>query len=405
MPVRRPHPTDHQPPHRVSTAAAPLALATLAVGAGLLVGAPSARADVGDLFDALFDPAGFGALTDTANWDGLNFSPAGDDVTHALSAAAAPALAPGEVPLRVEGAGSGYPIADISFGGQDAVSVVVDTGTHGLVIPIWDLPFEDIMKELTHFSFDDITVAKFPFAFSVGLAMPTSIDLGNGVAADDVTVTATLFSFPFSPTDAMALSGIPVHGILGVGPNAGGPDDTPLVTESLPGDLGKGVLIDEPGGRLIFGAQPEYLDGYSPGATLNGAPFPGGSPYLGNPDGSGALQVQIGDGPLQKIPVVFDTGSTDGWIPGLNFGADDSQFGNVPGGTLVTVFAPDGTPLYSHATPGDDDGGMIIMPKWLLDVFGLRGYMNAGNAAFADSPVYISNAGDGSMTFYTPTPR
>lgn len=32
-----------------------------------------------------------------------------------------------------------------------------------------------------------------------------------------------------------------------------------------------------------------------------------------------------------------------------------------------------------------------------------RGFMNTGNDAFVDNPVYISNADGGSMTFYAPT--
>ncbi len=372
-----------------------------ALGAGALWGAPTADADFDDLLTTLLDPGDWGAVIDPGNWDGFNFDPSGDEIAQALAAAdttnvADTPLAPGEVPLTVQGDGAGYPAVDISIGGQDPVSVLVDTGTHGLVIPIWDLPLSDILDELKNFSLEDIIVLPFPGSITVGLAVPTSVDFGNGIVAEDTVANATLFSFPFSPT-----IGQPVEGILGIGPNAGGVGDTQNVTADLPGDFGKGVLLDEPGGRLVFGSQPDSLDGYSVGATLDGAPFPGGSPYFGGV--TDTFPVQIGSGPAQDMPVVFDSGGLGGWIPAENYGDGTSMFGSVPAGTSISVLGPDGAPLYSATTSGDGTGGTLIMPAWLLQLFGLDGYFNTGNGAFVNTPVYISNAGEGTMTFYTPT--
>lgn len=102
------------------------------------------------------------------------------------------------------------------------------------------------------------------------------------------------------------------------------------------------------------------------------------------------------------MPVVFDSGGLGGWVPAANYGDGASTFGSVPAGTPVSVLGPDGTPLYSATTSGDGTGGMLIMPAWLLQLFGLDGYFNTGNGAFVNTPVYISNAGDGAMTFYPP---
>lgn len=64
----------------------------------------------------------------------------------------------------------------------------------------------------------------------------------------------------------------------------------------------------------------------------------------------------------------------------------------------VSVYAPDGTLLYSYVT---QDSTMQVMPNWLMKMLvNIDGVVNTGNAAFLHNPVYISNAGGGAMTFY-----
>ncbi len=309
------------------------------------------------------------------------------------------------VPLQVEGDGFGQPVVDVSIGGGDSIAVALDTGSRGLVVPIWDVPWQDVLNELEHFSFDDVTFGGFPAGFTIGLNIPTSVDFGNGIIAEHTVVNGLLLSFPFSAIDAQALAGAPVEGVLGIGPNAGG---SHLVTADLPGDLGKGVLIDEPGGRLVFGAQPDTVDGLSPITTFDGAPYPGG-PFSLDP-----VKIQIGDGPLQSVGGVFDSGGKGGWIPsdvwsppakwpipevGKFF--DLLSYGSVPGGEPISIYAPDGQLLYSYVTTASSVGAMQIMPDWLMKMLvNIDGVVNTGNAAFLHNPVYISNAGGGTMTFY-----
>lgn len=290
----------------------------------------------------------------------------------------------GSVPLHVDGDGFGQPVIDISIGGGDPMAVALDTGSRGLVVSIWDLPWQDILNELQHFSFDDINIGAFPAGFTVGLDIPTSVDFGGGIIAEHT-----------------------VEGILGIGPNAGG---SYLVTADLPGDLGKGVLIDEPGGRLVFGAQADTVDGLSPIVTFQGAPYPGG------PHNLDAIKIQIANGPLQDVGGVFDSGGKGGWIPSdvwsppenwpipdVGKFADLLSYGPIHGGVPISIYAPNGELLYSYATTDSSVGAMEIMPDWLMkNLVGLEGVVNTGNAAFLHNPVYISNANGGAMTFYGP---
>ncbi len=310
------------------------------------------------------------------------------------------------VPLYVAGDGFGQPIVDLSIGGGETISVALDTGSQGLVVSIWDVPWQDILNELAHFSFDDINFGAFPAGFFIGLDIPTSVDFGNGIVAEDTVVNGLLFSFPFSAIDAQALAGAPVDGILGVGPNAGG---SHLVTADLPGELGQGVLIDEPGGRLVFGAQPDTVGGMAPIATIDGAPFPGA------PRDLDPIKIQFGDGPLVETGGIFDSGGKGGWVPSEAFMdyllwedpspdpvafrvLEQFEIGFVPGGVPVSVYAPDGTLLYSYVM---HDSTMQVMPNWLMKMLvNIDGVVNTGNAAFLHNPVYISNAGGGAMTFY-----
>lgn len=340
---------------------------TVALTLGSMAGAMPAYAEIDDLIDSMADAA--------------------------------------SVPLRVEGDGFGQPVIDISIGGGDPMAVALDTGSRGLIVSIWDLPWQDVLNELEHFSFDDLNFGAFPAGFTVGLDVPTSVDFGNGIVAEHTIVNGQLFSFPFSAIDTQALAGAPVEGILGIGPNAGG---SYLVTADLPGDLGKGVLIDEPGGRLVFGTQPDTVDGLSPIATLAGAPFPGGAHDLD------PVKIQFGDGPLQDVGVVFDSGGKGGWVPSDVISPPDNfpipdvgrfldlfGYGPIGGGIPISVYTSDGQLLYSYVTTDSGVGAMQEMPNWLMKMLvNIEGVVNTGNAAFLHTPVYISNADGGAMTFY-----
>ncbi len=408
-----------------------IVLAAAAMVTGSALTAAPAKADIDALIDPIIQPivtsltdaiSGFdpAAATDLTSWsDSLLASlnsidlavpgasePAAtattvDGANNTLvvdtgSSGGLPFDAPGDtasVPLHVEGVGTGQPVVDVSLGGGPSIPLALDTGSKGLEVSVWDLSPQVILNGLRHFSLSDIDITRFAAGFNVGLDVPTTVDFGDGIVNDHATVDAVLFSFPLSVIDAQSLTGAPVDGILGIGPNAGGSN---LVTTDLPGDLGEGVLIDEPGDQLVFGPEPATVDGLSPIASLDGAPF------VGSPQHPGDIEVQLGDGPKQDVAAVFDSGGKGGWLPTSI--ADDYPtsflgLGQLPAGTPVSVYTQDGDLLYSHITGGD----MTILPNWFLKlVYGVSGVMNTGNAAFVDTPVYVSNADGGAMTFYGP---
>ena len=89
-----------------------------------------------------------------------------------------------------------------------------------------------------------------------------TINFGNGIVTSPTTIDAVIFSFPGSFSSFSSSDG--AVGILGVGANTAGPNTTSPLT-ALPGDLGQGVLIDEPAKELVFGPNP-----YTPIATVPG---------------------------------------------------------------------------------------------------------------------------------------
>src|SRR5262249_93216 len=148
---------------------------------------------------------------------------------------------------------------------------------------------------------------------------------------------------------------------------------TSTVIPALPGVLNNGVLINESQGVLEFGPNP-----LPTGVSITGAPI-------------STVDVQINHGPLQTVPVMFDSGGLYGTIPSSVLGTAQTS-GYVPAGTTISVYTPDGrTLLYSYTTTATNS------PY----VTGSR--METGYVPFQQQPVYIgySPSGDGTITFGT----
>jgi hypothetical protein len=128
------------------------------------------------------------------------------------------------------------------------------------------------------------------------------------------------------------------------------------VTQSLPGNLGVGELINEQGGYMQFGPNPGV-----PLATLNGSPITN-------------LLVTVGaGGPTYTVTSTIDSGGVQGTIPA-------SVIGNAAPGTLITVSAPNGTPLYTYTYNGN-----------YFPTVTSGNLMNTGYLPYAQNPIYISN--------------
>jgi len=161
-----------------------------------------------------------------------------------------------------------------------------------------------------------------------------------------------------------------VTGVLGVGPNAGGPGPS-IVTQALPAPYNQGLLINETGTSpyLQFGAAPTNL---TPIATLTGSPIT-------------TLEISTGPlgflGPQYSVNAIIDSGGVEGTIPsGLN----------AQVGTPVYVWAPNGQLLYAYT----NDVNYFPTPSPYI--------MNTGALPYLEHPVYISYSpgGVGTTTFY-----
>lgn len=268
------------------------------------------------------------------------------------------------------------PIVYASVNGGPNVPLLLDTGSTGLVIPLRYIGIQHL----------GIPTGFGTSGYSGGLGyfyltFQGPVDFGNGVVAASTAYNVPIFSwptslssFPTSFSDYFAPNG--VVGVLGVGPNALGPGPSSPIT-ALPGSLSQGVLINEVLGTtpyLDFGPAPQGLPAL---ATITGAPISDLYVTVGGPYGSPAQY------PTVRLGSIIDTGGVQGTLPSLV---------NVQPGQEVYVYAPGNltTPLYAYAY--NSGYYATAVPRDAL--------MNTGALPFLLHPVYLSNGGNGSMTFY-----
>ncbi len=266
------------------------------------------------------------------------------------------------------------PVVNASVGGGPAVPLLVDTGSTGLVIPLRDVGGLLGVLRL------GIPIGGGISGYSGGFGyiyatydMP--VNFGGGLITAPTPVDVELFAFPTSIQSALTnglswqsfMAPTGAVGVLGVGPNAGGPG-TSVPTQALAAPYNQGLLINEPQGYLQFGANP-----FTPYATVTGVPFTD-------------LGVQVGNSPIQMVPSAIDSGGVEGTIP-------SSVIGNAAPGTRVTLYA-NGTEVGAYTY----DGG----PSSYYPTVTSGGVMNTGDGPFTVNPVYIDPNGVGTISFDTP---
>ena len=245
------------------------------------------------------------------------------------------------------------PIVHASVNGGSSVPLLVDTGSTGLVIPLKDIGLQHLGLPT------GIGVGAYSGGDTyVYLKFNGTINFGNGIVTSPTTIDAVIFSFPGSFSSFSSPDG--AVGILGVGANTAGPNATSPLT-ALPGDLGQGVLIDEPAKELVFGPNP-----YTPIATV-----PGGSTTS-----SLTYTVTNSTGTLvtNNPSTIVDAGGVYGTI--LQ-NALPGNTGSVPNATTIAV-SYDGTPLYSYTTNSTNTPTVIT-----------SGSQNSGYEPFAQMPIYL----------------
>lgn len=380
--------------------------ATAAVGAFVAFGAaPAAQADIDDLFQPIIDALsavdpGIAADTDPGSaltsldsmldgwYQNLIYTPihdleqwlfggAADAGTVGSAVASGVAGTPDTftVPLQVNAATE--PVVNVSVGGGQAEPLLVDTGAAGLVMPIWDVPWSGITGLPTSFNIGQFGGSLDYFYVQLPTTVTFTDAAGEHVTAD-TTVDAVLFAFPadfniFGPWSiADYLGPANVVGVLGVGPNALGPTPDSIPTADLPGDLGKGLLIDQANNEMTFGANP-----LPDGTSVAGAPWT-------------TLDLSINGGAHQAVSAVVDSGGVYGTMPSSVLGGITPEAnGGLPDGTTIAVYQP-GTNnlLYEytvHNANGTDNSPTVTSGT----------SMNTGNIPFAQQPIYISYSPSG----------
>lgn len=343
----------------------------VALGMTPLTTAPPAHADFEDLvIEPILDLFGLDNLIDSglSSDPGLDFD---ESSVTAAAAAAADSQLQASVPLHME-LGT-EPVVELSANGGPETSVLVDTGSNGLVIPIWDLGLENLTWPT------GIEIGSYSGGLNYfALEFPADIEFEGGLSTvEPASINAVLFTYPDSladlfsyPTSIEEALGGAAEGVLGIGPNASGPD-TDSVLEALPGALGEGVLIDQPDGQLVFGPNP-----ITDGTAVDGAPL-------------SEVLVSINGGPPELVTANIDSGGVYGTMPSSVVGDAAVSGGHLEEGTVVSVYTTDHEPLYSYFV-NDGSASPTVTSG---DV------MNTGNFPFSQGEIYIDGDGNGTTVF------
>jgi hypothetical protein len=394
-----------------------------AVGAFLVSGltslatAPRAHADFEDVIvqpivDAIDHAV---SLVDPGLSAGVDPGIAIDSLTSPALAAAATSAAPtyddAYLPLQMDGA---YPVIDVAAGGGPTIPVLLDTGSDGLVVPSADVPFWALMGSIGNPS--DWVWGGYGAVHYVGVEVPTTVAIGDAPTGDPLypgqvvtgqtEVTAVLGSWGPAQTWYEKLLNIDhvdfgsvqdfypgTDGILGVGPNAPGPEylwtgthfPGTLVTAALPGGLKDGEFI-------MLNSAGDYL----PGANSVIGFGPASDLDIGGAASSGApittVNVEIGGVMHQGVNATFDSGGLNGTIPSSLLGGGSSVVGQQ-----ISVYNTDGELLYSY-TPTANDAPTVVSGSQMntgIAPFEYGGLGDQGGGNY--DGIYISNSPTGGM--------
>jgi hypothetical protein len=378
------------------------AAATMATGS-----AAPAHADIDALLDPIIQPlvtslsdaiAGFdpAAATDLTSWtdsllSGLNSidlavpsvaEPAGAAASATSNVAAS---GPFDIPLTMKEVTE--PTVQASIEGSSAQTLLVDTGSSGLVIP-----WENVGLGLFSLGFPTgINVS----GFSGGIDYlyltynDATVDYGNGVLTTTNTpIDVEILSWPtsLSPGSPLSfeqfLSDDGVTGILGVGDaaNVAGPGANPLESAGF-----SGATVDIPQNLLVVGANSG-----TPLATIGGAPI----------TNNALTEVVTPPGGMPTSGSVFDdidSGGVYGTIPSSLVG----NAGSVPDGTNIAVY--DGSTLLYSYTTGTDSLGTSTAPTVVSGVGTANNPIDSGVEPFLEEPIYLNYTND-TLTFDKPLP-
>lgn len=346
-------------------------LSGLGAGAGAFIAAAAvatsavapAKADFEDLLDpivqpiltsltdsiAVFDPA---AALDLTSWAdsllaSLNTSfdfalPTADSAVAAASTGAEPAAAAASYTLPITMQIVTEPTIQAAVGAGDPSTLLVDTGSSGLVVPWQELGSNDFsaLQELFKLGLPD----NYGFSgYSGGIEYLyltyNSVPVDYGTDGTDVLSTTSpvdveVLSWSTNPNDIFEnfqsfLGSNHVDGILGIGPETAGPTASPFASYG-------GVLVD------LVGADKQLIVG-------GDNPLTGGTWLDGSPSVGGLTETVTHNGAVIGTGTVtndLDSGGVYGTIP------SSIAHSGVASGDTISVY--DGnTLLYSYQVGTD----------------------------------------------------
>jgi hypothetical protein len=373
------------------------AVGAFAAAAAMATGsAAPAKADIDTLLDPIIQPlitslsdaiAGFDptAATDLTSWTDsllaslnsidLGLPSTADPVASAASAAPAESdLTSGTYDIPITMQEDTEPTVQASIEGGSVQTLLVDTGSSGLVIPATDLSLTQLVDL-------GIPTGISEAGYSGGVDYiyltygDATVDYGNGALdTTNTPIDVEILSWPTSlssgsPLDFQQfLSDNDVTGVLGIGDNTAGPTESPLYADGY-----DGVLVDIPGKELIV----------EPTAPT------GGDMVSGAPNASGLTEVVTNGSQTVGTATVSDDVDSGGVYGTIPSSIDSSTLAQ---GDKVTVY--DGsTPLYSYIV-GTDSDGTNEAPGVTSGTS-----IDSGVEPFLQEPIYIDYS-DGMMTFY-----
>ncbi|OBI47706.1 PE domain-containing protein [Mycobacterium sp. E787] len=296
-------------------------------------------------------------------------------------------------------------IVNISMGGGPSVPVIVDTGSLGILVPPQDVNLSILGPPTA----TGLTTAHYGFAdnydvFTYNTYM-APVDYGNGIVTAPTTIGVMTSGTQYTNGVPAPIDLTYATPKMGVGVNTGVVVGTSPV-QALPGTLNQGVLLNNPGNALQFGANPLTLPA-TPYATVPGAPV------------SGNLYISITDGATTGATVnpsvgYIDSGGIYGVVPSTAMpGNTPVGTTHVPAGDVISVYVGDptsgGTLLYQVVSNG---GIGIVSSGFNSGIFPFSGYPDVGTGLTAGPapgtpapdgiPIYLSYSTTGGTLYFDP---
>ena len=264
-------------------------------------------------------------------------------------------------------------VVNISIAGGPRVPVIVDTGSEGILVPPQDVNFATLGAPTA----TGLTTPHYGFGNNYDVftynTYTAPVNMGNGIVTAPTTIgvmtSGTQYSngvpSPINLTYATPKMGVGLNTQVVVAAN-------PI--QALPGTLAQGVLLNNPGNALQFGANPFNYYASVPGAPISNAP------YISITDPTTAIS---------SVPSnahgYIDSGGIQGGLPSSALPSTQTGDKYVPSGDIVSFYNGDpssgGTLLYTYTVSGSNPPVFPVTPP------NPPGF-NSGIIPFSGSPGY-----------------